>query len=89
MKKSFVFLKIAVRVSSFASFFSQDVMTNLVVLTRPFTCRINSSRILVAVLSPDFARGMRAWIGVERRRQHIWLVDGNGEKKKKKSKKSQ
>lgn len=59
-------------------------MTNLVVLTRSFTCRINSSRILVAVPSPDLARRMRVWIGVERRRQHIWLVDGNGEKKKSK-----
>lgn len=57
-------------------------MTNLVVLTRPFTCRINSSRILVAALSLDLARGMRAWIGVEQRRQHIWLVDGDGKKEK-------
>ena len=57
-------------------------MTNLVVLTHPFTCRINSSRILVAALSLDLARGMRAWIGVEQRRQHIWLVDGDGKKEK-------
>jgi len=62
-------------------------VTNLVASTHPFTCRINCSRILlvVAVPSSDLARGMRAWIGVERRRQHIWLADGNGEKKVKKS----